>query len=356
MAPNIQHQQYVGYIVELLRKGEDTRISMEGLPDLLRSRFGVKATIDGVSKAVESVAPLIVETKRGLVLSPQISKENQSHFYTSRVKLHPAPKRSVAMHIYQHMLEELDSVFMDAGSANGAIAEEMAYGEKRNFTVLTNNVRAVQTFLANTTIRTFVTGGVYDTADEALVGKRAEFEWKEFGCKTALVGASAVSTRYVFNHGLTGEERLKKHYWQIPADRLIVPATLGKFKGQDASCFGRLFFEPPCRQGSGSSERADNDNIDFIARATYDEWRDTSFAEYDAPGFRAKSCTIVIEPEWMIDELYPEDDLKAELMDHVSQIKGDRTKTKVDVIHSEISRDEFFRDYSSLRRYFVRNR
>jgi hypothetical protein len=296
------------------------------------------------------VAPLIVETRRGMRLSPLVTIENRSTFYTSRAKLNLAPKRAVAMHIYEKLLDELDSVFMDAGSANGAIAEEMAYGEKKNFTILTNNVRAVRTFLANPTIRTFVTGGAYDVEDEALVGRRAAFNWTGLGFNVSLVGVSALSTHYVYNHGVTGEEWTKAHYWQIPADHLVVPAALDKFKGQDAACFGRLFREP---ERKPEEQPHDPNSIDVIAKAALDHWRVGPPVEHHVPGFLAKRCTIVIEPEWMINELYRRDEAtKAELLSAVDKIRGDRVRTHVDIVHADIKEDLFFESYPDLKIYF----
>ena len=353
MTTNSTHLKYIGYVIEILRTGADRRINPNNLRGLLKSRFDIEATEEDLRAALQAIAPLVAETKKGLLLSPLATIEDRSSFYASRVKLNPAPKRSVAMHIYQHILEELDSVFLDAGSANGAIAEEMAYGDKHNFTVLTNNVRAVRIFLANRTIRTFVTGGVYDVEDEALVGERALIDWQGFGCKTAFVGVSAISTYYVYNHALTGEERIKAHYWQIPADQLVVPATLGKFKGQDASCFGRLFREQQRKPEIHPHETHNSANIYFIGKSAHDDWREGPSVEYNAPGFRAKKCTIVIEPEWMIDELYKtEPELKVELMSAVEQIKGERTRTKVDIVHARISKEELFSSYPALQKHF----
>jgi len=347
------HLRLVGYVLELLKAPDTDRLYAQDLPSLLKGRFGISATNEEVEKALFAVAPLVAETTRGLLLSPIVTAEHRSSFYSSRAKLNRAPKRSVAMHIYRFILEELDSIFMDAGSGNGAIAEEMAYGEKRNFTVLTNNLRAVRTFLANPTIRTFVTGGVYDVEDEALVGSRALFDWRGFGCKTALIGVSAISEYYVYNHALTGEERIKVHYWQIPADQLVVPATLGKFRGQDAACFGRLFREESKKAEVSSDEIQSAHNIDLIGKNAHDEWRSGPPVEYDAPGFRARKCTIVIEPEWMIDELYHQNQqLKLELLNTLDRIKGERTRTMVDIVHARIGRDEFFRDYPYLRNDF----
>lgn len=299
-----------------------------------------------VREALKVMGPLVTPSRKGLVLSPLLTSVHGSTFYSSRASLHPATKRVVAMHIYNE-LEELDSLFMDAGSANGAIAEEITYGNKQNFTILTNNVRAVRMFLANRTIRAYVTGGIYEMEDEVLVGQRALFDWRSFGCRTAFVGASAISEKYVYNHGLTGEELIKAHYWQIPSDRLVVPASIMKFRGQDSSRYGRLFRHDP---EAGPSETSDEGSIDQIVRKAVDKAR-LSNDDNDVPGFRAKHCTIVIEPIWMIDEVYRPilgEEQHAQIMATVRTLRETKPLSKVDVVHADISRKDLLKVYPYL--------
>jgi DeoR/GlpR family transcriptional regulator of sugar metabolism len=314
----------------------------------LKSRYGLIATAGDAEAALKSLGSIVTLSPRGLVLSPLLMSADRSTFYSARSRLSPASKRLVAMHIYQNVLEELDSLFMDAGSANGAIADEMTYGKKQHFTVLTNNVRAVRMFLANRTIRTLVTGGGYDVEEEALVGRRAIFKWQDFGCKTAFVGASAISTDFVYNHALTGEELIKTYYWRIPADHLVVPASILKFGGQDSSRFGRLLRQAgECNSVSPVSDEGDLDDAFMGGLNDTGE----SVGPDHVPGFRAKQCTIVIEPEWMIDEYYGrnlgENEL-ARLKGVVRTIRDRWARTNVNVVNALTTRKELSDAYPSL--------
>ena len=341
--------QYVGYVFDLVASPPvDQRVDVETLPGLVAERFGVQLPPSCAKEALARLDRVICRTPRGYVLSPLAAQNSRATFFENRAGGSQRAKRAVAAFIYREMLSPLEALFLDAGSANFAIAEELAWGAKKNFTVLTNNVRAVRMFLANPTIRVFVTGGVYDVEDEALVGRGAEFDPHWFNCTTAFVGASAISTHHVFNHAITGEEELKRFYWQIPANELVVPSALGKFRLKDVSCFGSLY-----QQVGKTSDASDRANIHTIGRQErakrIEAWKtelQTGEFNSQAPGFKAGRCRIVVEPRWMIDDEYADcQELKENLLGSIATINAHRAVTKVEVIHAELSRSDFEKQF-----------
>lgn len=275
-----------------------------------------------------------------------------SSFFGARQKLGTDAKRAVAMHIHRKMISSLESVFMDAGSACAAVAEEIASGEKGHLTVMTNNMAAVFALMKNNTVRIALTGGLYLREDEALVGEGALWNTSQFTVNVAIVGASGLTASRVYNHGTLGEELIKKAYWRTPAKELIVPALLQKFGGKDASCFGEL-----CRDNRSVDEQADS--VDSILGAAADDQRVKSWeTRYKDPGnshvpkFKADRCTIVVEPEWMAQELeksIPQSRF-TELMDIVAEIRMNSKRSNVYVEHAEVTRKEFERRSASRRR------
>lgn len=265
-------------------------------------------------------------------------------------------KCAVAAHIHDNILNTLDAVFMDAGSACEAIAWEMALGKRGHFTVMTNNMRAVRAFLTNRSIRIRITGGTYVVDDEALVGGGAVFDPDEFSAKYAIVGASALTATHVYNHGITGEEQIKPVYWQTPAQALLVPATLSKFGGKDACCFGELYREPAIDR-LGNAPREVNPTVYDIFRQRVDEIRysrrdaGASSLHRHAPRFLAEKCVIVIEPEWLIEKTFKDFQQRTALLQVVEDINRRSYDSGVEVVHATTTEERL---QTSLRRLQLR--
>ena len=145
-----------------------------------------------------------------------------------------------------------------------------------------------------------------------------------------------------------GEEEIKRAYWQIPADLLVVPANLAKFGGRDASCFGELCPEQMLTAGDGARTPGHTSVYDIALEelgatlAAYREQLGAAEREpavHRVPGFKAKRCVIIIEPEWMIEEAYGK---RGSWLEEVRQtieiIRTNSVVTRVEVIHADVSR------------------
>lgn len=293
--------------------------------------------------ALNELSPIVAVVGNLVYPSPDLLRLDG--YFDARNSRSRRAKIAVAKHVHENMLNRLDAVFIDAGSACAAICTEMAWGQKGHFTIMTNNMRAVPTLIANRTIRIFLTGGSYNVEDEALVGKGGLFNFHEYSFRYAIVGASGISRTHVFNHGIIGEEEIKKMYWQIPASELIVPATLEKFASKDICCFGALSRRE--NHPATGAEKLESSIYDLTKeeveslRDRFNEVKLAAEGHREAPSFAARRCTIVIEPEWMIEsnEEYNRDPTRRdELLSIVHEINENTEFTKVRVVFAEVDK------------------
>lgn len=268
-------------------------------------------------------------------------------YFKARRSTSRQAKRAVAIHIHRKILNRLDAVLLDAGSGCEAIAREMANGNKGHFTVITNNMRAIRAFMTNRSIRVHATGGYYMVEDESFIGARAKLALQNFHVKVLIVGVSGIAGSYVYCHGIEGEEELKKAIWVMPADVLVIPATLEKFAGRDACCFGELRKEIATAAGA----REERSSLDWSAAEAVEKERQRGYAQavdqvqvpgdFKPPRFTATRCEIVIEPEWMIKEDYREClDKKGNLLAMIDAINQEEQISKVKVVMADVKRHE----------------
>ena len=293
-----------GAIVSVVRKHRGSDVQLGCLQNLVRTLTGEHVPTSVLKDDLRFLAPLVtiwedfvsptkgfIDALRDAGIGITVSKDT---YYAARQATSPLAKRAVAMHIHKNILTPLDTVLLDAGSACEALAAQMAHGGKGHFTVITNNMRAISKFMYNPSIRVHVTGGRYVLDDESLIGARAKLALANFFVRTAIVGVSGITSTHVYCHGIEGEEELKKEFWQMPAETLVVPATLGKFAGSDACRFGELCKAVP--KASGPREAAAS--LDDLARGAVEQVRQEKHeevlraswvpVEFQPPPFRAR--------------------------------------------------------------------
>ena len=336
-----------GTLLEILHHARGHKAKTNDVVDEFRNLYGIEAAegeIRGLLKtAVASLHPLIISKDGILRIATSLSLPGSSHasFFQERKVISFREKQAVAAYIHDELLDELDAIFMDAGSACEAIAWEMALGDKGHFTVMTNNMRAVNAFLTRPSIRIRITGGTYVVDDEALLGDGAVFDPDEYSVKHAIVGASGITATHVYNHSITGEEVIKRVYWRTPAQLLIVPATLRKFGGMDACCFGMLFKEKHKVPIQGDKPI----NIWDVFHNTIEEVRfsrrssEVYSLHRHVQGFTASKCKIVIEPTWLIDEVYKNPEERNALQEVVDEINQNSQASFVEVVNADITRE-----------------
>lgn len=300
--------------------------------------------VDALEEDLELLAPLVVRRRDKVYLTGQLADT----FYGARKAESCQAKKAVAMYVHKHLLQKLDSVLVDAGSACEAIAWEMAKGEKGHFTVLTNNMAAIHAFVTNPSIRLHLTGGYYVIDDESLIGERAVRALDGFFVKYSIIGVSGITPDHVFCHGIEGEEKVKKAIWSMPAEVLVIPATLEKFSGMDACCFGRLEQEASKQRHTNSPTDIDSIAVDAIEKTRQQEQahrndKALSQCQVAAPRFNAGRCEIVIEPTWMIDKQIKDAEQKSRLMAKVDQINRNSNFTKVSVVHADVTEEELMK-------------
>lgn len=331
-----------GHILAVARE----RIDRMGMPvDKVKSyveqRLGFAVDMKVFREAAEHIVPLIDVEGKVIYPSAELLRAKASSFFDARRSARRREKRAVAKHIHDNMMSTLGAVFLDGGSACEAIAEEMARGSKGQFTVMTNNRKAVKAFMTNENIRIHLTGGIYKYDDEMYVGRDAVFDPGRFNVKYAVVGVSGITPTHVYNHDILGEEFIKKQYWQLPAEWLIVPATLRKFEGKDASCFGVLCHAAPERGSIGGDVFAAMNDAIESRRSDWFKQKYGNENDVERPRFRADECVIVVEPEWMIEESFKDNRRQMEaLWAKVDEINRNSRATRVKVEFADVKREQ----------------
>jgi DeoR/GlpR family transcriptional regulator of sugar metabolism len=340
-------------------------IQIPKLRDGINDHFKRNISVKKIDSVLRVLSPLVMRKDDGVWISgaspkPRKARSSKSRngtspraklksrnpsFFEARNATSRKEKAAVAIHIHERLLNRLDPVFLDGGSACEAVSMEMACGSKGHFTVMTNNMRAVRTLRTNETIRINVTGGSYLVDDEALVGKGAIVNFTDYSFRFAIVGASGLTATHVYNHGLVGEEDVKRAYWQIPASVLIVPATLEKLNLRDISCFGELYRrsapEPANAMRKKSMYDWSNEESERV-RKEFGEQRSPTVT-HGVEKFAADSCLIVIEPTWMIDDnpAYKDNPRRRrELLGVVEEINRHSNFSHVQVVHANVTRKQ----------------
>ncbi|QDT94840.1 Glycerol-3-phosphate regulon repressor [Gimesia aquarii] len=337
-----------GVVLEVIRENSKrSGLKIDTISDLIRNLLGYKVDREVIINSIQHLIPLVDLEGQRVYPSAELLRSKDTSFFDTRKSTSRRAKRAVAKHIHDNMMSTLGAVFLDGGSACEAVAEEMARGEQSQFTVMTNNRKAVKAFMTNDKIRIHLTGGIYKSDDETFVGQEAVFDTRKFNVKHAIIGVSGLTPTHVFNHDILGEEYIKKQYWQIPAEWLIVPANLRKFEGKDASCFGVLCHAETTHVETGGDVYESMDEAIENKRKAWwnDKYGGDSTEESEIPRFKAEACIIVIEPEWMIDEEFEkeEKELRDVLMSKVEEINSNSRATRVCVVFSDVKRKDLKR-------------
>src|SRR5450432_4356388 len=160
------HIEFAGYVLAALRElARQQAVRTEEVLRWIESKFGVRIPQDSFAACVDELGGLVERRGDEIVPSPEWLVLRRSPYFDARQANAMLQKQAVAVHIHDNVLSKLDAVFMDAGSANEAIAREMARGDRGPLTVMTNNMRAVRAFLVNSSIRVLITGGIYIIED-----------------------------------------------------------------------------------------------------------------------------------------------------------------------------------------------
>lgn len=100
-------------------------------------------------------------------------------------------QRITISEIAAHMIEDNDVILLSPGPTNLFIAKKIL--DKRNVTVLTNDLNIASELSANASIKIIIPGGDLDVASMTLVGKLTEENLKNFFVSKAFIEVEGVS-------------------------------------------------------------------------------------------------------------------------------------------------------------------
>jgi DeoR/GlpR family transcriptional regulator of sugar metabolism len=157
-------------------------------------------------------------------------------------------KRAIAKYVVDELLEEGDSILLDAGTSLYPIAEQIvSKAEKEpqstHFTIMTHNYQAFQVLvgsvLPGANLNIVLAGGRYDRDLNALFGPQTIMAYDHFFPRVVLIGISGiVADQGLFCHGNTEELSVKERIFKKSAHDRIIIADCTKLGLPDAFRFG----------------------------------------------------------------------------------------------------------------------
>ncbi len=162
-------------------------------------------------------------------------------------------KERVAEYIASNLVENFESVLLDAGSTAEVIAQQL-FTKRKFLTVMTNNMGAYVSYTQAVASREqglsqlvagllnenelILTGGRFDVTYEALFGDATINAIEGFSPNVTIIGVSGLmSNGGAFCHG-SEEVRLKKMLWSIETDTRVIASDWTKIGKRDAFAFG----------------------------------------------------------------------------------------------------------------------
>lgn len=134
-------------------------------------------------------------------LLPEHQGDSDEVSLVDRYQMASSPKRRIAREAAL-LVKEGETIILDSGSTTKLLAEELA--ERKNITVITNNIPAVNVLLDNTDITLVVCGGTLRHKTVSLHGSIAEYALRGVSANKMFVGADGLDTENgitTFNEG-----------------------------------------------------------------------------------------------------------------------------------------------------------
>lgn len=122
--------------------------------------------------------------------------------------------------IASHMVEDNDVIILSPGITNLYIAKKIL--NKKNLTVLTNDLNIVSELSSGTTIKIIVPGGDLDVSTMTLTGKLTEENLKNFFVSKAFVEVEGVSTQRGYTVQSMDKASVIKDMLNITKEKIIV--------------------------------------------------------------------------------------------------------------------------------------
>ncbi|MEX0928122.1 MAG: DeoR/GlpR family DNA-binding transcription regulator [Balneolales bacterium] len=141
-------------------------------------------------------------------------------------KLHAEEKRYIG-EAAANLIEDSDSVFMEAGSTMVQVARQI---KKRNLTILTNGINVALELLRLADVELIMLGGMVRPTSACVVGPYAEQMVQEHSCRKFFLGVDG----FDLERGLSTTNTLEAHLC-----RTMVKAAQETIVVTDSSKFGR---------------------------------------------------------------------------------------------------------------------
>jgi DeoR family transcriptional regulator, fructose operon transcriptional repressor len=122
--------------------------------------------------------------------------------------------------IAAHMVEDNDVILLSAGPTNVCIARKIL--NKKNITVLTNDLNIASELSADTGIKVIIPGGDLDISSMSVVGKLTEENIKNFYVSKAFIEVEGVSTQRGYTVQSIDKASVIKEMLNITREKIIV--------------------------------------------------------------------------------------------------------------------------------------
>lgn len=163
-------------------------------------------------------ASFLTRTHGGAIINENTSANDNEYqdieddpFYEQRIEI---------SEIAAHMIEDNDVILISPGLTNLCIARKVL--NKRNVTVLTNDLNIASELASNVSIKVIILGGDLDVPSMTLAGKLTEENLKSFFVSKAFIEVDGVSTQRGFTVQSIERASVIKEMLSITRERIIV--------------------------------------------------------------------------------------------------------------------------------------
>ncbi|MFC1597398.1 hypothetical protein ACFL5Q_05600 [Planctomycetota bacterium] len=198
-------------------------------------------TISGAAELTEALSSAIGQLRRkGRTPAPSGAKirtaiEHDTYF-AQRDRQNAGAKNELARYVVDNLLNEGDSLTLDAGTTCRCVAEEIRAMVSRDprgghFSILTHNQAAFEVLAECSRIHglnLFLAGGRFNWDYGATYGPLTEQAYSAFSPAVAILAASGISANGIYCHGNTEEVALKQCLFRLTCRTRILLADYSK--------------------------------------------------------------------------------------------------------------------------------
>jgi DeoR family transcriptional regulator, fructose operon transcriptional repressor len=160
----------------------------------------------------------LTRTHGGAIINDDITSSEKEF---ENIEFDPYYQQRVEIsQIAAHMVEDNDVILLSSGPTNICIARKIL--NKKNLTVLTNDLNIASELSADTGIKVIIPGGDLDVASMSVVGKLTEENIKSFYVSKAFIEVEGVSTQRGYTVQSIDKASVIKEMLSITREKIIV--------------------------------------------------------------------------------------------------------------------------------------